>query len=196
MTIGNNKYVDLWDNDDDMPHVALESDYSETEAECTCDSDCDPEPPEEPRPRCAREKWFEEELVIPIKMGNDAVEALPKQRPDDWQGDWQGDDEKSIVMNLYLDCDAKSAGEIIKAANRETRAVCTLDNEVPCKKSLVIMKGPQHEVKKANEIMESQLKKLHTELSGYKPMHVLLEGVGSVEVCIIHVKTNPHSKTG
>ena len=103
---------------------------------------------------------------------------------------------KSIVMNLYLDCDAKSAGEIIKAANRETRAVCTLDNEVPCKKSLVIMKGPQHEVKKANEIMESQLKKLHTELSGYKPMHVLLEGVGSVEVCIIHVKTNPHSKTG
>ena len=30
------------DHDDDMPHVALASDYSETEAECSCDSDCDP----------------------------------------------------------------------------------------------------------------------------------------------------------
>ena len=87
---------------------------------------------------------------------------------------------KSIVMNLYLDCDSKDAAKIVGAANRATRALCQLDSdsEVPSTKHLVIMQGPDHEVKKAKGLIESQLEELHMELSGHKPMHVSVEGVG------------------
>ena len=144
------------------------------------------DPPEEPRPRVAYQKWYEEELKAPIEMANVAAEGTPICDPDL--------ESKSIIMNLYLDCDPTTAGEIVRAANRNTRALCRLDDEIPSSKHLVIMQGPTNEVKKANWWMESLLKQYHKERTGLKPMHVLLEGVGSVEVCIIHVKTNPHSR--
>ena len=69
--------VSLWSGS-----MISDEDFTEEEGVCTCnsDSDCEPEPPEEPRERCAETKWFEEELVLPIK--NDTVEAMPTFGPD------------------------------------------------------------------------------------------------------------------
>ena len=177
------------------------------------------DPPEEPRARCAAEKWFEEELVAPLKMANDArscptpptaatatdtkaplaaaTDTKPLAAATATWTTWTRATlapvqaaSKSIVMNMYLDCDAKDAAKIVGAANRATRALCQLDSEVPSTKHLVIVQGPDHEVKKAKRLIESQLEELHMELSGHKLKHVTVEGVGSVEVCIIQL-SNP-----
>ena len=160
------------------------SDYSETEAECTCDSDCEPLEPMQfgPWPRCAREKWYDAEFKAPIERANTMAEA---------KGGHDSDEEaeyvsKSVIMNLYMDCDLNTAEEIVGVTNHRTRALCRLDNEIPSPKNLIIIQGPHKEVWIATRMIESQLERLRKEMSGLKPMHVAVEGVGDVEVCIIH----------
>ena len=104
-----------------------------------------------------------------------------------WDCIWEAESaSKSIITNLYMDCDTKTAAEIIGAVNHETLALCRLDSEIPLPKSLVLIQGSPSEVTKAYGMIEQQLKRFHKEMSGLKLMHVAIEGVGSVEVCVIH----------
>ena len=87
-------------------------------------------------------------------------------------------------MNIFMDCDIEEAEEISRAACRFTSVNGTLDTNTKKGQKMVTFTGYRADVKRAIKMIENKLKELRQRRTGFKPMQVAVQGVGSVDVSI------------
>ena len=100
--------------------------------------------PMKKRKQSAAQKWYSEDLIIPLLTDN--------VQPEKWE---HQQNHNKIVKNLYVDSD--KAHLLITMGNSRSNAVCQLDEEA-CSESvsMISVRGPKAEVNLAINVMRDE----------------------------------------